>query len=285
MRDVGGLDYPQNVHREYKKYLRAQGLVNLPCRATMSKYFWLANKMGLIVFDHAETPAYWDAVVEGIRVTKAYRREPRPRAPSPRHYYRIIDADDSRWERLEVSYRESIGIPAPPRLPRPPVEVRPLEEVEAAVEKPKRPPRPKKPKVVKAPKVTKPKPVKTSAEVAAPFEARIKTVVEGLDLIKRQPTVQVADTVREELEDISGELLEALEAHRGAVRDRLLGINTILIAALDHWPAVQSALDNLLAAKTSTLRARWEGALAAAIRVVKEDLQPPPPKEEEKGGR
>lgn len=117
---VGGVDYVQAVHKAYKTYLKAQGL-NGVSRETTSKYFWLANKLGLIEFDHAETSERWGAVVDGVTVPPAYVRESRPQAPSPRHYYRIIDPTDDRWIRLEASYRESIGIEVPPMMPRPPI--------------------------------------------------------------------------------------------------------------------------------------------------------------------
>lgn len=159
LRDVGGVDYVQAVHKAYKAHLRSVGLNGIS-RLTTSKYFWLANKMGLIVFDHAEPSAYWNAVVDGVRVTRAYRRESRPRAPSPRHYYRIIDPTDPRWVRLEASYRESIGIPVPPPFPRVPWAPMPVEYPIPPEEMPPAPPPPKvrKPRKVKVPKVKKPTP-------------------------------------------------------------------------------------------------------------------------------
>ncbi|KKM22503.1 hypothetical protein LCGC14_1624740, partial [marine sediment metagenome] len=86
--DAGGMDYPQSIHKAYKAYLRDRGFRNGASRASMSKYIWLANQLGLIAFDHAEPPEYWNAVEDGVEVPPEYVRESRPHAPSPRHYYR-----------------------------------------------------------------------------------------------------------------------------------------------------------------------------------------------------
>ena len=140
---AGGIDYPQSIHRAYKAYLKAQGLKDGCSRASMSAYIWRANKMGLIEFDHAEAPAYWNAIEDGIEVPPGYIRESRPQAPSPRHYYRILDPTDSRWIRLEASYRESIGLEVPPMAPREPI--RPPAPPKVRPPKVKKPPKPKPP--------------------------------------------------------------------------------------------------------------------------------------------
>ncbi|KKL23347.1 hypothetical protein LCGC14_2426260, partial [marine sediment metagenome] len=106
---AGGMDYPQAMYRAYKEHLKAEGLKDGCSRSSWSKYTWLANRLGLIEFDHAEAPAYWNGIVDGVDVPTGYERESRPQAPSPRHYYRIVDPNDPRWIRLEASYRESIG--------------------------------------------------------------------------------------------------------------------------------------------------------------------------------
>ncbi len=120
--DAGGMDYPQSIHRAYKAYLRDRGFRNGASRASVSKYIWLANKLGLVAFDHAEAVEYWNGVVDGAEPLPEYVRESRPHAPSPRHYYRILDPADPRWIRLEASYRESIGleVPAVPKPRKPP---------------------------------------------------------------------------------------------------------------------------------------------------------------------
>ena len=121
--DVGGVDFVQSIYNAYKDYLKVQGLRDGISRATMSNYIYLANRLGLVVFDHAEASERWGAVVDGVVVPTGYVRESRPRAPSPRHYYRIVDPGDPRWVRLQASYRQSIGLPVGPPFPiQPPVE-------------------------------------------------------------------------------------------------------------------------------------------------------------------
>lgn len=279
LRDVGGVDYVQAVHKAYKAYLLASGMRNGTSRETMSKYFWLANKMGLIVFDHAEPSAYWNAQVDGVRVTAAYRRESRPRAPSPRHYYRLIDENDPRWIRLEASYRESIGIPVPPPFPRVPWAPMPVEypippEELAAAAPPAVPalPKPKKVKKPKVVKVKKPTPAETASELAAPFEARIAKVVEAIDQLGRTPTTQLADAIEEEVIGIGEDVIDAVEGKRGIVRDRLIGINSLLRRTLDDYPLVKSSLRGMLRETLPALRTRAEGSFRAALRVVRQDL-------------
>lgn len=278
LRDVGGVDYVQSVHRAYKAYLKAQGL-NGTSRETMSRYFWLANKLGLIVFDHAEPSAYWNAVVDGVRVPKAYRRESRPRAPSPRHYYRLVDENDPRWIRLEASYRQSIGIPVPPPFPRVPWAPMPVEypippeEMPPAAPPPvAAPPPPKKVKKPKALKVKKPTPAETAQELAAPFEARIAKVVEAIDQLGRKPSTQLAGAIEEEVIGIGEDVIGAVKGKRGIVRDRLIGINSLLRRTLDDYPLIKSALRNMLLETLPARRATAESSFRAALRVVRQDL-------------
>ena len=279
LRDVGGVDFVQNIHKAYKAYLLVNGMKNGTSRETMSKYIWLANKLGLIVFDHAGPSAYWNAQVNGVRVTSAYRRESRPRAPSPRHYYRLVDENDPRWIRLEASYRESIGIAVAPSLPPVPWEPRPVpvvpEEVAAlppvavAVPAPPKPKKPKKPKVVK---VKKPTPAETAQQMAAPFDARIVKITEALDQLGRTPNIRFADAIEEELIAIGEDAFETAFGKRGIVRDRLIGINTILSRTLDDYPLVKSAMRAMLRETLPARRATAESSFHAALRVVGEDL-------------
>jgi hypothetical protein len=270
--DVGGVDYVQGIHREYKKYLKAQGLDHTSCRETMSKYIWLAKKLGLVVFDHAETPAYWDAVVEGVRVPANYNPGGRPRAPSPRHYYRIVNEDLDIWLRLEASYRESIGIPVPPPFPRvpyvPPTPAEQVAEEIAPTPKKKR----RKPTKSKATKVTKPKPAQTAEEVAIPFETRMQTLASALDQLERTPDLELYQAIAEEILAVREDVFAELEGKRGVVRDRLQGIYDIMDHALNDYELVRTAL---LAYSRETLAARRataEQAFQSAIRVVREDL-------------
>jgi hypothetical protein len=272
MVDVGGVEYVQAIHRAYKKYLKDQGLANCSCRETMSKYIWLARKLGLIVFDHAEAPAYWDAVVEGVRVPANYQPGGRPRAPSPRHYYRIVSPDSDRWLRLEASYRESIGIPVPPPFPRVPyVPPPPVEEVTPAPPPPKKKKR-RAPAKSKAKKVTKPTPAQTAEELAAPFEARMQDISNSLDQLAENPNFELFGSIAEEMLNLGEDVVGEVEGKRGVVRARLVGISDIMRKALGDYELVRTALRAYAQEPLAARRATAEQALMSAIRVVKEDL-------------
>ena len=53
---AGGMDYPQAMYKAYKEHLKAEGLKDGCSRASWSRYVWLANRIGLIKFNHAEAP-------------------------------------------------------------------------------------------------------------------------------------------------------------------------------------------------------------------------------------
>jgi hypothetical protein len=270
--DVGGVDYPQSIHRAYKAYLRVSGLKNTSSRATMSKYIWLARKLGLIVFDHAEAPAYWDAVAEGVQVSSSYQPESRPQAPSPRHYYRLVDATDPRWIRLEASYRQSIGIEVPPPFPRVPY-IPPAEpEEEVAPARRRRAPKPAKPKKPKAAKVKKPTPAATAQAAAAPYEARILQAAQALDELEKNPTPALIEGLEEELLSIGEDAVEEAVGKRGLVRERLIGIGTLMRRALADYPLVKAAYRRLAQETLPARQATAEMAYQAALRVMRETL-------------
>jgi hypothetical protein len=270
--DVGGVDYVQSIFRAYKAYLLESGLKNGSCRETMSKYIWLARKLGLIVFDHAEAPAYWDAVADGVRVTRAYRPEPRPRAPSPRHYYRLVDANDPRWLRLEASYRSSIGIEVPPPFPRVPYLPLPAEEVTPPAPAAPPPPRPKKPRKARAKKVTKPTPAQTAEELAAPFEVRMRELATTMDQLAETPTFELLENISDELLNLGEDVVGAIEGKRGVVRVRLTGISNIMRDVLSDFELVKTSLRAYARETLPARRTTAEQALRSAIRVVKENL-------------
>lgn len=263
---VGGMDYPQAIHRAYKDYLEALGYKNGACRATISNYIWVANKLGLVEFDHAEMAERWGAVVDGVTVPRGYVRESRPQAPSPRHYYRILDPTDSRWVGLQQRYRESIGLPvrppAPPRPPKPP--------------KPPVPPKPPKvkppPKPPKPPKVKPPKPPKPPAVLAAPYEERVPAILAMLDELERSPSMELIGEIENQLLDLGEDVIEVLPKAKGAERDKLAFLNMSIRQALEHLGLIGYSLEILVA---ETLPARIEVAresFRAALRVVREDL-------------
>lgn len=272
--DAGGVDYPQSIHRAYKAYLKAQGLRNGASRDSMSKYIWLARQLGLIVFDHADAPAYWDGMPDGVEVPANYVPEPRPMAPSPRHYYRIVDAADPRWVRLEASYRQSIGIPVGPPFPRVPITAAPPVEEEKAARprrRAARPPTPPKP--ARKPRAARP-PAPTAEEKAAPFEAKMSEISAKLNTLERQPAVAMVEDFAEELITLGEEVVGAAEKARGTERTLLGGLNSRIRAGLDHVNLLRTSVARVVEAETKPDRGRAEAALRAAIRVVQEDLAP-----------
>ncbi len=279
LRDVGGIDYIQAVHKDYKAYLLSVGLRNGSTRESMSKYFWLARKLGLIVFDHAEAVAYWDAQVNVTRVPRNYQPFGRPRTPNPRHYYRLVDENDPRWVRLEASYRESIGIPVPPAMPRVPWEPKPAlypmgtVPIEEEITPPVEEAAPiKKPRIPKAAKVPKPAKSKTAQEVLIPFEARVDRVTQALGQLAKTPDIRLANAIEAELIALSGDAAKAALTAKGVTQERLLGIVSVVRTAADDYPLVLSSLRSW---GRETLPARQRtalGSLQAAIRVVSEGL-------------
>ena len=270
---VGGVDYPQAVLKAYKLYLKAQGLKDGVSHSTMSHYFYLANRLGLIEFDHAETTGRWGAIVDGVEVPEAYTREPRPLAPSPRHYYRILDPTDPRWVRLEASYRESIGIEVPPPFPRVPIKPPPPKVVKPPKVKPPvaKPPRP--------PRVVPPRPP-TPREQVAPYEVRMAAISAKLDELERAPTLERVSEFEEELIVLGEDIVEAARKARGVERTLLGTINSRIRMALEEINLLRTSVERVLIARTAAERERQEAALRAAIRVVREDLAPA----EEAGG-
>lgn len=264
--DVGGVDYPQAVLKAYKLYLKAQGLKDGISHSTMSHYFYLANRLGLIEFDRAEPTERWGAVVDGVLVPEAYTRESRPLAPSPRHYYRILDPADPRWVRLEASYRQSIGIEVPPPFPRVPIKPPPPPKVEKP---PKKPP----PKPPRKPRVVPPRPP-TPREKVAPFEARMAGISAKLDELEMAPTQARVEDFTEEIITLGEEVVEAGAKARGVERTLLGNLNTRIRQGLDHINLLRTSVARVLEARTAAERERARAALRAAIRVVQEDLAP-----------
>ena len=266
---AGGMDYPQSIHRAYKQYLRSQGVRNGASRASVSKYIWLANKLGLIVFDHAEPVSYWDGVIDGVDVAAGYVREPRPQAPSPRHYYQIVDDGDPRWIRLEASYRKSIGLEVPPMAPRAPV--RPPTPPPEKPPRKARPPKAKEPRPAKPPRVPKPK-APTPTERVQPFEDRIDQIITSLRELEAEPDMERVLDIENELLDLGEQVVAALARARGAERTLLSNINSRLRRALEEMGLVRSSVSRVLAARTKAERDRAMPPLHAAIRVIVEDL-------------
>jgi len=273
---AGGMGYPQSMFRAYKEHLMSVGIKDGCSRGSWSKYVWLANKLGLIEFDHAGPPAYWNAVVNGVEVQADYVRESRPQAPSPRHYYRILDPTDDRWIRLEASYRKSLGMEVPPMAPRPPIRPpAPPELKEKPKAKVKPPPKPKKAKPTRKPPAVKPKP-STAAEKVRQYEERIGLILATLAELERDPTFETVAKIDDMALELSEDVIEAAEKARGPERTMLGTINSRMMATLEEMPLLRNSVGRYLVSKTPTERERNLAALRAAIRVARENLTPLP---------
>jgi len=272
MVDVGGMDYPQSIFNAYKLYLKTQGLKDGLTRATMSHYIYLANRIGLIQFDHAESPSRWDGIENGFEVPDGYKRERRPFAPSPRHYYRILDPTDDRWIRLEASYREGLGLPVGPMAPRPPI--RPPAAEEAPPPPRKAPPKkaaPPKAKVARKPRVKK-APAPTPEEKVRPYEETVGLIVATLAELEAIPSEETVIDVESRLLDLGEEVVAAAGKARGTEKTLLSNIVSRSTRALDEMTLLRSSVDRVLLSETPTERERNMAALRAAIRVVTEEL-------------
>ncbi len=279
MVDVGGMDYPQSIFNAYKLYLKTQGLKDGLARATMSHYIYLANRIGLIEFDHAESPSRWDGLVNGFEVPEGYKRERRPFAPSPRHYYRILDPTDDRWIRLEASYRDSIGLEVGPMAPRPPIRPPAAEVAPPKVEKaPPKKVAPPKAKVARKPRVKK-APPPTPEEKVQPYEETIGLIVGTLGELESLPSAETVIDVESRLLDLGEEVVVAAGKARGTEKTLLSNIVSRSTRALDEMTLLRSSVDRVLLSETPTERERNMAALRAAIRVVREELTTLPKEE------
>ena len=279
MVEAGGMDYPQSIFNAYKLYLKTQGLKDGLTRATMSHYIYLANRMGLIEFDHAEAPSRWNGLVDGVEVPMDYKRESRPFAPSPRHYYRILDPTDDRWIRLEASYRDSIGLEVGPMAPRPPIRPPAAEVAPPKVEKaPPKKAAPPKAKVARKPRVKK-APPPTPEEKVQPYEETIGLIVGTLGELESLPSAETVIDVESRLLDLGEEVVAAAGKARGTERTLLSNIVSRSTRALDEMTLLRSSVDRVLLSETPTERERNMAALRAAIRVVREELTTLPTEE------
>ncbi|KKM01701.1 hypothetical protein LCGC14_1791770, partial [marine sediment metagenome] len=164
-------------------------------------------------------------------------RESRPHAPSPRHYYRILDPADPRWIRLEASYRESIGLEVRPMAPRP---------VPSAP--PAKPPRPPS------------------------YEERVALVIATLEELETSPSLETVEDIEKRLLDLGEDVVGATAKAKAADRALLDGINSRLRRTLEEMDLLRSSVRRVLVATEPAPRTRAEAALRAAIRVFRENL-------------
>ena len=259
---AGGIDYPQSMYKAYKNHLKAEGLEDGCSRASWSRYIWLANRIGLIEFDHAEAPAYWNAIQDGLEVPANYVRESRPQAPSPRHYYRILDQNDPRWIRLEASYRVSLGFVVPPAMPRP--APKPPKEKKPPKPKPKPEPKPRKIRVVP--------PTLIAEEKVRPYEERVGLIVATLSEMGASPSLELVAEIENSTLDLAEDVVEAADKAKGTERTLLSNISLRLQQTLEDMMLLRSSVQRYQSSETDAERERNMPSLEAAIRVVNEDL-------------
>jgi len=254
--DVGGMDFVQGIFKQYKNHLKSAGIKPLPSRGAMDKYIWMANKLGLIVFDHAAEVAYWDGLQDGVEPAPGYIRESRPQAPSPRHYYRIINPQDPRWDNLEGSYRVSVGLPrVAVRKPKPVVEApAPPVEVAPPPRKPGRPPKvapievaPKPAKPAKVPR--KPAKVKVPAFDISSYETKYEEIRSLAAALVEDPYLEAMDDLGSIIESLKKDIRENTRSIRGPARLRLGDITDRLVHGGEDLEALRAAYLQLAAFK------------------------------------
>lgn len=260
---TGGTDYIQSIYRAYTDHLKELELRSRASRASFSKYIWVANQLGLIVFDYAATQSRWGGQEDGAEPKKGYKREPRPQAPSPRHYYRLVDAQDPRWLDMDRAYREMQGLPVPP--PRPPREKKP---------------KPEKPRAAPARPAAKPKPTKkkpaakpTAAAEIRSYVVRIKEISGQLDRLSKKPTPDAFRAIDQQLMTLGEEVVLEFEKSRaGRRREQLSLLNYNLMHALEKLDLIKGALNTMESDPLPARREQARAAIPPGVRAIKEDL-------------
>lgn len=273
---LGGMDYVGGIYRSYKAHLRAAGIRGIASRMAMSKYIWICNKMGLIVFDHAEASGRWDGMIEPIA---GYVRESRPQAPSPRHYYRIVNPEDPRWHYLEGSYREFLGLPKPVRKPpvRPIVVPIPPPLIEVPTPAPRKRRRPAPPPVPRPPAVKAPAPRRRpAAPDISIYEQRYEDIRNQAIALVARPTVEAIASFKERLNSLLVEVENVSPKFRGAPGERLGEIERHLTSAMEDLDTLWRSVETLARATLPRPKAAAERGVAAAGRVLLENLPPSP---------
>lgn len=260
-------DFVQSIFRAYKEHLKDKGIKYKPSRASFSKYIWVANGLGLIVFDHAKSPERWGATEDGTPVVKGYKRGNRPQAPSPRHYYKLAaDVSDPRWFNLERSWRESMGLPPPPP-PKPKPKVGPPRPVG-------RPPKPEKVKKVKEKPPPVPKVKRERLATAEDFEAWAKDIADQLKSWSNMPSPDELSRIEDDLMTLGESVLSAIEGAKGKEKDRLGLLNSNVLRALESLPLIKGPLEIYEATLNPTQKAEAKDSINAGVKVITGKLTP-----------
>ena len=93
---TGGRDYVGSMYQAYKDHLRSAGVRRFPCRPTFHKYVWLLKETGAIIFDGAQAISFSAEPPEDL--PPDYK--PACGMPAPRHYYRILDAQNPAFRKV-----------------------------------------------------------------------------------------------------------------------------------------------------------------------------------------
>jgi len=227
-----GADYTGAIFKAYKKYLRGQGVRFLPSRDAMNKYMFMARRLGLIQFESVQAIERWGNI-ENLEI-----EEPEtggccpPGCPSPRHYYRIVNPADPRWDALEQAYRGTLG--GKSTTTRPPV---PTEATEPSIEPPvtKKPKKPRKPKVVREP--------------VENFSEKMEAVRAAIRGLAKAPSPEGVASVAGMVANLRLEMQKGIRGRTGKDFDVMNALNDKLSHADDYLQAVGNALTTLAGEK------------------------------------
>lgn len=251
LRDNGGVDYVQSIYRAYTSHLKDRGIKSRANRASFSKYIWVANQLGLIIFDHAGSVSRWGDEEDGGEIEKGYERESRPQAPSPRHYYRIVDDQDPRWLELEQSYRKKAGLPVPePRERKPVAPALPAPKPEPVVKKRTTGPR------------TDP----------GPLIARAQSIIRELDNFLDQPSIAAFEGIEKQLEKLRRDVRAKLPKAKGKNKEKLETINYNISRTIESLVLTKGLVTTMETSNKPATKEKLRKRIAIDLQVIKGKL-------------
>lgn len=255
---VGGTDYVQSIYKAYRNHLAGLKIQSKASRASFSNYIWVAHQLGLINFDHAESQERWGAEEDGGVVEKGYVPEPRPQAPSPRHYYRIVDAQDPRWLDMNSAYRSMVGLPEKPTSrPRKP------REKKAPVTTP----------APKTPKTRQPRKKKPQTNDIEAYIKKIRALSRRLFEFTKTPSTKLLDPIERELVALNAEIVEKYDTAEGRRREQLSDLTYNISHALEKMPVIRTPLATMEKEKAPDRKSKAKRSVASGVKVVREELE------------
>lgn len=203
------MDYIQAMFRAYKSYLRNND-VRPPSRQTFSVLIYQLKSVGAIRFVKAEVPG-WGEFEEGD-LTSSYR--PQCGSPAPRHYYRIINAQNPGFLRPDAEFRKSRGLPVPQALPR----------VPGPKQKVKPEPKPKKVKaapvaVAEGKKLAVPR--KPKEEILVKFNLELENITRLAAQAEEGRVIPGFQQVQLKSSALAAEIAQASRTAKGGMRESL----------------------------------------------------------------